>query len=257
MPARRSYFIATPRRAEPWRPVRETDGVGLVSTAADVVAVAVVDDVVDGVGVGVTDAVIVIDADAEPVADMAALALALAGGDGAGAPVADAAELDDTVSALVPDAAVVADAAALLLTLSEAFALALTAALALAVALAVAEHDGCTARPVATHPAHEQGVGAPAPAGQKKPMGQMTAVAFGEPAGQKKPAVHAPSQVALVRTVVAAPKKPAAHGAAHAAAVIPAVPYVPAAQSAGALVLVGQKEPAGHTPHMSTRSFAL
>jgi hypothetical protein len=54
------------------------------------------------------------------------------------------------------------------------------------------------------------GVGAPDPAGQKKPNGHTFIVDEFEPAGQKKPAEHGPLHVALI-IAVTLPKKPARH----------------------------------------------
>ena len=52
--------------------------------------------------------------------------------------------------------------------------------------VAAGEHVGLEDRPVPGHSAgHEQGVAAPAPAGQKEPAGQMVCVAEVEPRGQK------------------------------------------------------------------------
>ncbi len=50
-----------------------------------------------------------------------------------------------------------------------------------------------------------QGVAAPAPAGQKEPLGHATCVAEHDPVGQKEPAVQGPSHVKAVREEVARP----------------------------------------------------
>ena len=56
---------------------------------------------------------------------------------------------------------------------------------ALRCALAEGEQVGAAARPVAVQPPQGQAVGAPLPAGQKLPTGQMVCVALVEPKGQK------------------------------------------------------------------------
>ena len=53
------------------------------------------------------------------------------------------------------------------------------------VALGVAVQVGARLRPVVAQPPQGQGVGAPLPAGQKLPMGQMKAIEPQDPAGQK------------------------------------------------------------------------
>ncbi len=75
------------------------------------------------------------------------------------------------------------------------------------------------------------------------PAAQRALVAFVDPAAHQWPTLQGPSHVSVVRTDVALPKKPAAHGAVQLGDARPVVrPNVPAAQRA----YVAFVDPAAH-----------